>query len=68
MISSFASGNPPTFKAVLNPETVHLRSLAAQCRRQFGLKDCEQMILSVGKGPWTQQADREKKKVGDLEP
>ena len=34
-------------------------SLAAQCRRQFGLKDCEQMILSVGKGPWTQQV-REK--------
>lgn len=42
-------------------------SLAAQCRRQFGLKDCEQMILSVGKGPWTQQVrDKACNKIANL--
>lgn len=42
-------------------------SLAAECRRHLGLRDCEQLLLSVGKGPWdTEVRQKACKKIADL--
>lgn len=42
-------------------------SLAAQCRRHLGLRDCEQLLLSVGKGPWDEEVRQKAcKKIADL--
>jgi len=42
-------------------------SLAAQCRRRLGLRDCEQLLRSVGKGPWDEEVRQKAcKKIADL--